>query len=155
MFFCFFFKNSKVQHINDIDHIIPDKIKKNSLNYTYILIVDDSIVFSKILKQQLMHNYEYYYIDIVTDGNDAYLLLKEYVLNYDILIIDIFMPSMYGTELVKLIRQELNSMIPIIVLSSIPEFGRQTLDLGANLFFEKGYPIDRLKEHIANLIENN
>jgi hypothetical protein len=49
----------------------------------------------------------------------------------------------------------LKNITPIIALSSIPEFGQEALNLGANLFFEKGYPIDRLKEHIANLIKNN
>jgi len=114
--------------------------------------VDDSVVFSKILKHQL--ECDGCQVDTITNGEDAYFLLKNRIFTYDILIIDVFMPYMYGTQLIKQIRTEMKNKIPIIVLSSIPEFGQEVLDLGANLFFEKGYPINALKHNIVNLLFN-
>jgi len=123
----------------------------NSLNeYIRVLIVDDSIVFGKILKHQL--ECDGCQVDLLSNGEDAYYILKNRIFSYDILIIDIFMPYMYGTYLIKQIRTEIKNMVPIIVLSSIPEFGNEVLELGANLFFEKGYPLNALKHDIANLL---
>jgi PleD family two-component response regulator len=123
----------------------------NSINeYIRVLIVDDSIVFGKILKHQL--ECDGCQVDLLSNGEDAYYILKNRIFSYDILIIDIFMPYMYGTYLIKQIRTEIKNMVPIIVLSSIPEFGNEVLELGANLFFEKGYPLNALKHDIANLL---
>jgi len=136
------------------NHILNSSDSLSSLTsikeYIHILIVDDSIVFSKILKYQLEK--ENYLVDTITNVEDAYFLLKNNIFSYDIFIIDIFMPYIYGTILIKKIRNEMNDNTPIIVLSSIPEFGQESLDLGANLFFEKGYPIDNLKNNIVNLL---
>ncbi len=146
-------KNNFVPEIEFVGNLNSNS-SKNSLNsineYIQVLIVDDSIVFSKILKHQL--EFDGCHVDIITNGEDAYFLLKNNIFSYDILIIDIFMPYMYGTFLIKEIREEMKNMVPIIVLSSIPEFGKEVLELGANLFFEKGYPINALKYDIANLL---
>ena len=152
------------------DYIIPNKIQtqdtKNKLSsrssgfsiksiheYIHILIVDDSTVFSKILRHQLES--EFCCVDTVSCHEDAYYLLKNNIFIYDLLIVDIFMPNVYGTVLVQQIREEMNNQVPIIMLSSIPEFGNEALSKGANLFFEKGYPINKLKNDIVNLLFNS
>jgi len=153
-------ENNSIQKITALNNNLNSFNSNNSLNslnslsslneYIRILIIDDSIVFCKIFKHQL--EYDGCYVDIITNSEDAYIFLKDNICNYDILVVDIFMPYIYGTSLIKQIRTEIKNNIPIIVLSSIPEFKNEVLDLGANLFFEKGYPINELKNYIANLI---
>jgi len=152
------------------EYIIPNKIQnqdsksklsspssgfsiKSISEYIHILIVDDSAVFSKILRHQLES--EFCCVDVVTCHEDAYYLLKNNIFIYDLLIVDIFMPNVYGTVLVQQIREEINNQVPIIMLSSIPEFGNEALSKGANLFFEKEYPINKLKNNIVNLLFNS
>ena len=148
-----------MSNINSIDstHSICNSNSISSIGslnsikeYIRVLIVDDSVVSSKILKRQLEK--DNFYVDTITDGEDAIILLQNNIFNYDLLIIDIFMPNMYGTTLIKRIRKELSTDIPIIAISTIPEFGEQALDLGANMFLEKGYLIDYLKNDIIDLI---
>jgi CheY-like chemotaxis protein len=148
-----------MSNINSIDstHSICNSNSISSIGslnsikeYIRVLIVDDSVVSSKILKRQLEK--DNFYVDTITDGEDALILLQNNIFNYDLLIIDIFMPNMYGTTLIKRIRKELSTDIPIIAISTIPEFGEQALDLGANMFLEKGYSIDYLKNDIIDLI---
>ena len=170
-----YIKKNKITPILEerFEYIIPNKIQNQdsksklsspssrssefsvkSINeYIHILIVDDSTVFSKILRHQLES--EFCCVDTVTCHEDAYYLLKNNIFIYDLLIVDIFMPNVYGTVLVQQIREEMKNKVPIIMLSSIPEFGNEALSKGANLFFEKGYPINKLKNVIVNLLFNS
>jgi len=157
-FFNIFLKNNKIEPIvikNEISQI-SSLSSLSSLcsitEYIHILIVDDSISFYKLLKNKF--ETDFCYVDSVTNSDDAYVLLKNKVFDYDILLIDIFLPNVYGTVLIKQIREEIDDKIPIIALSSIPEFGNQALNAGANLFFEKGKSINKLKDNIATLIFN-
>lgn len=119
----------------------------------HILLVEDSVVCSKMLQNKLERLG--FAVDILDNGADAYSFLESGCFGYDILITDIFMPNRDGISLIGDIRNILKKSIPIIVLSGIPEFGKQALEQGADLFFEKGISVQQLAENIHELHRSN
>lgn len=76
-------------------------------------------------------------------------LAVEYIQAYlpDIVITDVMMPEMDGYQLVKVIRDDpLTAATPVILLSghTDPDFIREGLALGANLFIKKPFKLEDL-----------
>jgi two-component system, chemotaxis family, chemotaxis protein CheY len=75
----------------------------------------------------------------------------------DLIITDIFMPEQEGVETIRQIR-ELDPSIPIIVISSLAEWGDQkplenARMVGADLALEKPFPIQDLVSAVTRLLE--
>lgn len=83
-----------------------------------ILIVDDNMTNLSILKSQL-DQWELITLPAAS-GEEALKIIKEDV-PVDLVLTDMHMPDMDGTELAKNIK-ELNPQLPIILLSSIGEY---------------------------------
>lgn len=127
-------KSSGLTLPNNIHH---DKLK--------ILIADDNEINLILLKQLLLK--QECIIDCVDNGIDALKMIHKY--HYNAAFIDLNMPVMNGIELVRLLRQENNSM-QLIAISAYAD--RQTiraaLDAGFDHYLTK--PIDT--EQLTQLI---
>ena len=66
-------------------------------------------------------------------GLSAMQLLKKH--EYDLMVFDMMLPGASGLDLLKLARH--SSGNPIMVISAIEHYRRQSLDLGANIFMLK------------------
>ena len=77
-----------------------------------IFIVEDDLIYAKILAHHLSHNPEYE-TEIFRDGHS---LLKNLYKNPSIISLDYNLPDMSGMEILKRI-QEFNSDLPIIIVS--------------------------------------
>ena len=81
-----------------------------------ILIVDDHQMFIDGIKSLLMGQERY---KVVYEANDGYTALDIIANNeVDILISDLSMPEMSGTELVRKVKQDYHD-IKVLVLSTI------------------------------------
>ena len=113
-----------------------------------ILIVDDEPLIVKGLKFSLEQ--EGYETDCAYNGEEA--LEKYHRGSFDIILLDVMLPGISGTEVCHRIRQE--SMIPIIMLTakSADEDKIEGLTEGADDYLTKPFNVVELKARMKNLL---
>ncbi len=80
---------------------------------THILLVEDDASLSAVLADYLRS--KSYVVETAMDGKDAWDLIR--IKHYDLVVSDIMMPHMSGTELLKLIRGQYMEL-PVVMLSA-------------------------------------
>ena len=109
-----------------------------------ILIIEDESSISDFVKLEL--EYEGYQVSIKEDGREA---LKEALENdYDLIILDIMLPSMNGFEICRRLKREKNT--PIIMLSAKDSVTDKVngLQIGADDYIPKPFAIEELLARI-------
>lgn len=100
-----------------------------------LLLAEDDELLASLLDYRLQKGG--YNVHLANDGRDV----KEYLKTAtpDIIVSDIMMPYFSGIELIDYVRNELNSKIPIIIISSAgnEENVLSAFELGANDFISK------------------
>lgn len=113
-----------------------------------VLIVDDEKVICKGLSRVLANDYDTYY---ALNGHEALEILgrKPYM---DVMLCDIKMPEMEGTDLIEHIRST-NKDIIIIVITAVtdPRKVCDAMKKGADAFLLKPLNIPRLESMIRNM----
>jgi DNA-binding NarL/FixJ family response regulator len=101
-----------------------------------ILIVDDTVLFRQILKENLLKSFPTVAVDEAADGGEA--LRKVDALHPDLIFMDIKLPGENGLELTKKIKAT-HPNITIFILTSydIPEYREAAFQYGADRFFCK------------------
>ena len=110
------------------------------MDHPRLLLADDS----RAVREVVMHLLRDagYQVDAVTDGWEAWRLLKKH--RYDLLVTDLEMPRLHGYELISRCRAAAEfKTLPIIVLSSRTgsRSRNQALERGADVFVAK--PVNR------------
>ncbi len=102
-----------------------------------VLVVEDDPTLQDLLTYHLQK--EYFETTIAGTAEEAYTLLRTD--EYDLVILDQKLPGMDGIELLKLIRFELGTPIPAIMLSSKSDLQDKLvgLDLGASDYITKPF----------------
>jgi DNA-binding response OmpR family regulator len=117
-----------------------------------ILIVDDNLELCDELKYTLEHNK--YTVDTASDGNLA--LDKIFENEYDLIILDIMLPNLNGTEILKELRQEkINTPVLMLTAKSSVQDKIRGLDLGADDYLIKPFSINELLARIRALLRRN
>lgn len=100
-----------------------------------LLLAEDDELLGSLLKYRLEKGG--YKVDIVSDGKQVKERLSSSI--PDIIVSDIMMPYFSGIELIDYVRNELNSQVPIIIISSAgnEENVLSAFELGANDFIAK------------------
>ena len=109
-----------------------------------ILMVEDESSISDFVKLEL--EYEGYQVSIKEDGREG---LKEALENdYDLIILDIMLPSMNGFEICRRLKREKNT--PIIMLSAKDSVTDKVngLQIGADDYIPKPFAIEELLARI-------
>ena len=117
-----------------------------------ILIVEDSEEMREYLAYELSDTYN---VSTAANGSDALELLKNEKI--DIVVSDIMMPIMDGCELCNNIKNDSDlSHVPVILLTAAigVEKRIETLEIGADGYIEKPFPIELLRSNISNLFKN-
>lgn len=116
-----------------------------------ILVVEDNLEFCQFLSQELS---EYY--DVTTAPNGAEGLEKVRTLQPNLVITDVMMPLMTGTELCNCIKTDVQiSHIPVVMLTakSSPEDQMEGFKVQADAYITKPFKLDLLLLRISNLID--
>lgn len=116
-----------------------------------ILVVEDHVAFCKFLTQELS---EYY--DVITASNGADGLKKVRTVQPDLVITDVMMPIMTGTELCYQVKTDINiSHIPVVLLTakSSVEDQFEGYKVHADAYVTKPVSLDLLLLQIKNLID--
>lgn len=109
-----------------------------------ILIVEDETSISRFVQLELEH--EGYETKCVGDGREA---LDEAVNNdYDLIVLDVMLPSLNGIEVLRRLRQV--KQTPVIILTARDQIMDKVagLDLGANDYMTKPFAIEELLARI-------
>ena len=78
-----------------------------------ILLVEDEVKLATFIKRGLVA--ERYAVDIADDGRSGLELAQTY--QYDLVVLDLMLPGMDGSEVLRRIRKE-NSSVPVLILSA-------------------------------------
>lgn len=109
-----------------------------------ILIVEDEINISEFVKLEL--EYEGYKVCIKADGREG---LEEALKgNYDLIILDIMLPSMNGFEICRRLKKQIDT--PVIMLSAKDSVMDKVngLQIGADDYIAKPFAIEELLARI-------
>jgi len=78
-----------------------------------ILLIEDEIKLASFIKRGLVA--ERYAVDVAKDGRSGLELAQTY--QYDLILLDLMLPGMDGSEVLRRIRKE-NSSVPVLILSA-------------------------------------
>ena len=119
-----------------------------------ILIVDNSRT-DLIFLQSLLENEGYTSITSVTSATEAYSVLKKETIN--LILLDIMMPDIDGTQACKTIRENpdyFNIPIVMVTADTSDETLKKSFEIGANDYITKPINITNLKVRIENIFIN-
>jgi DNA-binding response OmpR family regulator len=105
------------------------------MNKKRLLLAEDDELLASLLNFRLIKSG--YDVQISRDGREVKKYLSQQI--PDIIVSDIMMPYFSGMELIAYVRKELNSQVPIIIISSAgnEENVLNAFELGANDFIPK------------------
>lgn len=117
-----------------------------------ILICEDDIITLKTLEYSLKK--EGYQVLAASDGKVGADLLRENIQSISIMITDQHMPYFSGLELVHLVRNELKTELPIIMLTRVNMDDTKNLafSLGVNEYMTKPFHPKQLVIKIKNIL---
>ena len=116
-----------------------------------ILVVDDNPEIREII--QILLGAEGYAVREAANGNAALQELSAQ--EFDLIILDIMMPGMPGTELCAKIKNNIETChIPVVLLTALsaPERELEGLRIGADIYVVKPFNMRRLVMQCNNLI---
>ena len=115
---------------------------------TKILIVEDEQNLARFIELELQH--ENYDVDIEYDGQQG--LDKALSNTYDLILLDLMLPSINGLEICRQIRQSQNTPIIIITAKSDTYDKVAGLDYGADDYIVKPFDIEELLARIRAML---
>jgi DNA-binding response OmpR family regulator len=124
-----------------------------------ILVIDDDRAVGMAIRVALEH--EGFAVEVVNDGQAGIERIK--VEDFDLLMVDIFMPGMDGLETIRLVR-EYRPQIPILVMSGMtfrsgpgpaPDYLTMATKLGAVRSLKKPFRPRELLAVIAECLEGS
>lgn len=134
------------QQAEAINENTPD----NAEGKTRVMVVDDNPDFREYLVGELS---EFYDVTSAADGRQCLDMLKTD--NAEIIICDVMMPNMDGFEVVKAIKNNIEtSHIPVILLSArtSEDVRLEGYETGADAYLTKPFKLDILLARVKNLI---
>ncbi len=116
-----------------------------------ILLVEDEVKLSKAVAKALK-NFGYT-VDVVDDGKEAYERILTYHADYDLVILDLMLPTIEGHIVCRRVRE--NSIdTPILVLTAKVDIPSKVdlLRRGADDYLSKPFSLDELEARINALL---
>ena len=109
-----------------------------------ILIVEDEAKIARFVQLELEH--EGYAVKHISDGREA--LESALAHDYELIVLDLMLPSMSGIELLRRLRQSKDT--PVIILTARDQTMDKVagLDIGADDYMTKPFAIEELLARI-------
>jgi excisionase family DNA binding protein len=118
-----------------------------------ILVVDDDPVIVETITAALEEDPHKYEVLSAADGFEAGIQVSRF--NPDLVILDLRMPNINGYEVCRALKKSsYTNHVKIIILSAFldDESTLKLLKSGADLCLSKPFPLDMLKEEIAQIL---
>jgi signal transduction histidine kinase/DNA-binding response OmpR family regulator/ligand-binding sensor domain-containing protein len=136
-------------HPEGYTHLDTEEKCKNK--HLKLLVVEDNFEFSSFLQSELSDKYS---VIVANDGKEG--LEKALAHQPDLVITDVMMPELSGTELCRCLKKEIQtSHIPVILLTAKASDKAQIegFEAGADAYISKPFNMDILMLRIQHLIE--
>ena len=106
-----------------------------------VLVIEDEFSLAELISERLKK--EHYLVDIETDGEEGlYSALNG---TYDLIILDVMLPSMNGFEILKEIREEDNNLkVIMLTVKSLIEDKLNGFSRGADDYLTKPFHMEEL-----------
>lgn len=116
-----------------------------------ILICEDNRLASLVISTMLKRRG--YTVDIASEGNEALEKIKTG--SPDLMIADIHLPYHSGLELVRYLRNDMESDIPVIIVSAFsdPHVQENAWELGISDYFVKPIDNEALVSRVDSLLK--
>lgn len=142
-----------VSQLNEPTSILEDKLTDAIVNKEKetILIVEDNTSLRKFMKQLLRDDY-----NILEAENGEIALKKAIKYTPNLIVSDVIMPVMVGTELCAAIKKNIKtSHIPFILLTSRTSliYRIDGLESGADDYISKPFDVNEFKLRIRNILD--
>jgi two-component system copper resistance phosphate regulon response regulator CusR len=114
-----------------------------------MLLVEDEKKVSELVARALRQ--ERYAVDVADDGLQGWELVQAY--DYDLIILDLMLPGISGTELLRRIRRR-NERVPILILTArdATEEKVQNFEAGADDYLTKPFAFAELIMRVKALL---
>ena len=114
-----------------------------------ILFVEDETKLCELVARALKA--ERYAVDVAGDGNAGWSLADAY--DYDLIILDLMLPGLSGTEVLRRIRRK-NQQVPVLILTArdATEEKVQNFEAGADDYLTKPFAFAELLIRIKALL---
>jgi len=114
-----------------------------------VLVIEDESKVGCFIKRALEE--ESYAVDLCEDGAKG--LDMALATDYDLLVVDLMLPSMSGLDMLKRVRRE-RIQVPVLILSAQSQIDQRVkgLDAGADDYLTKPFAIDELLARVRALL---
>jgi len=116
-----------------------------------ILLIDDSLLVVEAVRDGLEED------GVVVEGVTDVTALdpEEQVDRFDLILIDVQMPAMFGDDVAMVLRQRRNAPTPIVLLSSLPEeqLAERARDAGIDGYISKRRGVDSVIAEVRAWLE--
>jgi DNA-binding NarL/FixJ family response regulator len=131
-------------------HIARNHLKGGQITVPEALLVEDSTIFRKLLKEILHSGFPSLEISEAGDGEEAMQIINAHP--PDLIFMDIKLPGENGLDLTAKIKAKYPDLIVIILTSyDTTEYREAAVQAKANYFLSKG---SSNKEGISTLVES-
>ncbi|EQB35378.1 hypothetical protein M947_08835 [Sulfurimonas hongkongensis] len=116
-----------------------------------ILLLEDDIILSEIVFEHL--NEQGFEVDLVYDGEDAYDKILSS--SYDLLLLDVNVPTLDGFELLKLLKEQ-SITTPTIFITSLESAKdlKRGFDLGCDDYLKKPFELLELDTRVNYILKS-
>ena len=116
-----------------------------------VLVVDDQLVIRELLKDILTS--EGYKVILAEDGLQGLETYKVYQDEFDVVILDIIMPGLYGNEVYTKLK-EINPSIRVVITSGHvePEIIQELKKQGIDGYLRKPFDIFAVQKQLRNIV---
>ncbi len=117
------------------------------------LVIDDDYA-SLVLVRATLTKHGYSNIDVFQDSQEASVALSKQ--NYDVLILDLYMPNIDGYTLIQQATNSINSTPCIIAMTAHAEIENEirALELGAKIVLTKPFDINLFMQEVELQIKH-
>src|SRR5947199_605778 len=114
-----------------------------------ILLIEDEVKLASFIKRGLVA--ERYAVDVAKDGRSGLELAQTY--QYDLIILDLMLPGMDGSDVLRRIRKE-NSSVPVLILSARDALQDKVsnMEMGADDYLTKPFAFAELLVRVKALL---
>lgn len=115
-----------------------------------ILIVEDNIKILNSIAEELSNHFDTYKC---SDGEDALYQIKQNI--YDLVILDLMLPNINGLDILKCIRQDMET--PVLILTAKEELDDKVkaFEIGANDYLTKPFYMEELIARVYAILRTN